>query len=186
MFRTSLNFSKEKSLPRRKRSVSEISIMQLRARREARRTKSKWTTRRNTTTVKTVNTVNTKRTFSTVPIRLGLLEENKRQRMYVLALLITLFIQTIAIFWNMFALWNPDEPKVWNDNIQTTMAKCLITFTCIVMTWIVILIRLIDLKQLPNGSARRRYNSFIALESFFLMIHVPPVKFGMFGPDDDV
>jgi len=170
-------------VPRRKRSVSEISIMQLQARREARRTKSKWTTRRSTTTAKTVNT---KRTFSTIPMRLGLLEENKRQRMYVLALLITLFVQTIAIFWNMFALWNPDEPQVWNDNIQTTTAKCLITVTCIIMTVIVIFIRLIDLRQLPEGSPRHRYNSFIALESFFLMIHVPPFKFGMFEPDYDV
>jgi len=75
---------------------------------------------------------------------------------------------------------------VWNDNIQTTTAKCLITFTCIVMTGIVILIRLIDLKQLPEGSPRRRYNSFIALESCFLMIHVPPFKFGMLGPGYDV
>jgi len=170
-------------VPRRKRSVSEISIMQLQARREARRTKSKWTTRRSTTTVKTVNT---KRTFSTIPMRLGLLEENKRQRMYVFALLITLFVHTIAIFWNMFALWSPDNPKVWNDNIQTTTAKCFITFTCIVMTVIVIFIRLIDLKQLPEGSPRHRYHSFIALESFLLMIHVPPVKFGMFEPDYDV
>merc|ERR1719474_306333 len=54
------------------------------------------------------------------------------------------------------------------------------------MTVIVIFIRLIDLRQLPEGSPRHRYNSFIALESFFLMIHVPPFKFGMFEPDYDV
>jgi len=189
MFRRINSSSKVKrvSRPRRKRSVSEISIMQLQARREARRTKTKkWITSGNpgSTAIKT-KTVSTKKTFSTIPIRLGLLEENKRQRTYVFALLVTLFIQTIAIFWNMFALWSPDEPKVFNNNVQTKSAKFLITFTCILMTVLVIFIRLIDLKQLPEGSPRHRYHSFIALESFFLMIHVPPVSFGMFEPEYD-
>lgn len=182
MFRRVKTSSKEKLVPRRKRSVSEISIMQLQARREARRTKSKkWIS--GSTAVKTVNT---NRTFPTIPISMGLLEENERQRKYVFALLVTLFIQTIAIFWNMFALWNSNEPKVFNDNVQTKSAKFLITFTSILMTVLVIFIRLIDLKQLPEGSPRHRYNSFIALESFFLMLHVPPISFGMFEPDDDV
>lgn len=166
---------KSKAVPRRKRSVSEISIMQLQARREARRTKSK------PISVKPSN-----RSISSIPIRQGLVEENRRQRIYVVALLITLFIQSVAIIWNMFALWNPKEPKVWNDSIQTMAAKCIISITCTIITVLVVFIRLIDLKQLPEGSPRHRYNSFLALESFFLMIHVPPFKLGIFTPQYDV
>jgi len=171
---------KEKQQTKRKRSVSEISIMQLRARRESRRTKCK----KYRSGVKHRKTVT--KTVSSIPIRSGLVEENERSRKYVFALVITLLIQTIAIMWNLFALWSWKEPKIWHNNIQTTTAKAIITITCIIMTVLVVLIRLIDLKQLPEGSPRTRYHCFIALESFFLMIHVPPEKFGIFKPDEDV
>jgi len=160
--------------------MSEISIMQLKARRESRRTKC--TKYRSVKHIKTVAT----KPVSSIPVRKGLIEENKRQRMYVFALVITLFIQTMAIMWNMFALWNWNQPKIWNDNIQTKSAKTIITLTCIIMTVLVIFIRLTDVRQLPAGTPRHRYHSFIALESIFLMIHVPPLKFGIFKPDEDV
>jgi len=162
---------------RKKRSVSEISIMQLKARRERRRTKSK--------KLDGTPYEESKGTFSIIPMRIGLVDENRRQHMYVKALVITLLIQTVAIMWNMFAFWNPLQPNVFHDNFQTKAAKSLITITCIIMTMLVILIRLIDLKQLPAGSPMHRYYSFIALESFFLMIHVPPVKFGVLNTEDD-
>jgi len=173
MFRRSDNSIQTGPSPRRKRSVSEISIMQLQARREKRRTKSKY------------NSPQSKETFSSIPLRIGLVEENTRQRRYVIALVITLLIQTIGIMWNMFAFWSPLEPKVWNDNFQTKAAKSIITITCIVMTVLVVLIRLIDLKQLPVGSPMSRYYSFIALESMFLLIHVPPFKTGLYEKGDD-
>jgi len=163
----------------RNRSISEISIMQLQARREKRRTKGKFNVNTPATTISSTS-------FSSVPMRPGLIEENLLQRRYVFALLLTLFVQTIAIFWNMFTLWNPNEPEVWNDNVSTRTAKSIITTTCIILTVLVILIRLTDLKQLPEGSSMRRYYSFIVMESFFLMIHVPPLKLGVFKTPDDV
>jgi len=179
MFRSKLS-GKVNVSSRKKRSVSEISIMQLKARRERRRTKSK---KMDCKPLKPYE--ESKGTFTIIPMRIGLLDENRRQQRYVTALIITLLIQTIAIMWNMFAFWNPRQPNVFHDNFQTKAAKSLITITCIIMTVVVILIRLIDLKQLPAGSPMHRYYSFIALESFFLMIHVPPCKFGVLNTEDD-
>jgi len=176
--------SKAKDWRRKKRSVSEISIMQLQARRESRRTKSKYSVVSSTGT--TCTTGSSKKTFSPVPVRLGLIEENRQEKILVITLLITLFIQTIAIMWNMFALWNESEPEVWHDDVQTKTAKSLITITCVIMTVLVILIRLIDLKQLPEGTSLRRYYSFIISESIFLMLHIPPFTFGSFTPEYDV
>jgi len=153
--------------------------MQLQARRESRRTKTKYSV---------VSSTGSPRTFTSVsvPVRLGLIEENKQEKMLVTTLLIMLFIQTIAIMWNMFALWNESEPEVWHDDIQTKTAKSIITITCIIMTVLVVFIRLIDLRQLPDGTSLRRYYSFIISESIFLMLHIPPFTFGIFSPQYDV
>jgi len=173
--------SKAKNWRARKRSVSEISIMQLQARRESRRTKTKYSVSSCSET-----TASPKATFSPVPVRLGLIEENRQEKMLVFAVLIMLFLQTIAIMWNMFALWNESEPEVWHDNIQTKTAKSIITVTCIIMTLLVISIRLIDLRQLPEGTPLRRFYSFITLESILLMLHIPPFTLGTFSPAYDV
>jgi len=164
----------------KRKSISEISIMQLKARRERRRTR---TTKFKNKTHE--SNPESKRNFAPIPMRVGLVDENRRQTKYVTALVTTLLIQTVAIMWNMFAFWNPNQPNVFHDNFQTKAAKWTISITCIIMTLLVIFIRLIDLKQLPAGSPLHRYYCFMALESFFLMLHVPPFKFGIFNAEDD-
>jgi len=98
-------------------------------------------------------------------------------RRYVHCLMVTLGINMSAIFWSMFAVWNPEQPNVWYDNWQTRASKWIITITCFGLAILVGLIRKLDLKQLSDRQ-RRRYHYTIALEILLLLIHVPPLRFG--------
>jgi len=104
---------------------------------------------------------------------------------YVYLLVATLGVNIGAIFWSMLALWNPKQRTMWYDNWQTRASKWIITFTCLTMATLVLLIRKLDLKQL-SGEKRSRYHMFIALETLLLFVHVPPVSFGAFDEKVDL
>merc|ERR1719320_906737 len=83
---------------------------------------------------------------SDVPLTRALVEENRSMRFHLIMLVSTLCLQTIAIFWNMFSLWDPEEPDIWHNNWQTNTSKSIITFSCAMLVVIVVRIRLIDLR----------------------------------------
>jgi len=122
-----------------------------------------------------------------VPLSKSLIRENLIVRWNVILLVVTICIQTIAIFWNIFALWSPERPNVWHNNWETNTSKAIITVTCIMLMIIVISLRLIDLNQLPKECPRARNYIFIVFESAFLMVHIPPHSLKMgFKVEDDL
>lgn len=120
-----------------------------------------------------------------MPVTCEDITDNIIGQRYVYLLVGTLGVNMTAIFWSMLALWNPGQPNVWYDNWQTRASKWIISITCLTMATLVLLIRILDLKQLP-GARRSRYHLFIALETFLLFVHVPPVSFGAFDEKVDL
>jgi len=156
----------------RSRSLHDISIRQLQSRREARRVIH------NKAVVLPITTQN---------LTFGSLDENQMVRRCVLIILGLLALQTIAIFWNIFVVWHPDEREVWNDNWQTRTSKTIITITCVALMTVVFQVRMIDYAQIPvERQSMPKMWSFMICEAIFLLLHVPPVSGGIFSPQYDV
>jgi len=151
----------------RKRPICEISAMQLEARRMRRRASNYHNDNKYEDHEPDTGDAE-------VPLSKSQIRENAIVRWNVNILVATIFIQTMAIFWNMFALWSHEKPDVWNNNWETNTSKALITATCVVLVVIVIWLRLIDLRQLPKEYPRKRSYLFIACECAFIMVHIPP------------
>jgi len=111
-------------------------------------------------------------------------EENQIVRRYIGYLRYTLAVQTIAILWNVFLVWDPRSPTVWVTNWQTITSKSIISATCVMLTILTYYIRKIDQNQLP--AEERGMDFQLASELMFIMIHVPPFSFGLIGAENDV
>jgi len=156
----------------RSRSIHDISIRQLKSRREARRVIHK--------KVVVPLPSNQNLTF-------GSLDENQMVRRCVLIQMVLLVVQTIAIFWNILAVWDPARRDVYCDNWHTRTSKAIITVTCIALMVVVIQIRRIDYAQIPlEKRSKSKMWSFMIFEAIFLLSHVPPVSGGIFSPEYDV
>jgi len=111
-------------------------------------------------------------------------EENRIVRSYIRYLIFLLAVQMIAILCDVLLVWDPRNPEVWVRNWKTITSKSIISVTCIMLTILTYCIRKIDQKQLP--AVERGTSLLLVLELIFLMIHIPPFTFGLFGPENDV
>jgi len=134
-------------------------------------------------THKTRNKLRLRKQSSTTKIvEVTTLEENDLVRRLVIIVLVTLAVQTIAILWNCFAVWDASEPDKWHNDFETTMSKSIISVTCLIITFLVVWIRILDRKQLC-GKGGDSYVIFY--EALIQLCHIPPFSLGFFSPRDD-
>jgi len=64
--------------------------------------------------------------------------ENDLVLRLVILVLLALAVQTIAILWNCFAVWQPSDPDNWHNDFETTVSKSIISVTCLIITVLIV------------------------------------------------